>query len=65
MTGGNIIIPIDMRTLATIMSITRNGMKIMKPIWNAVFISLNAKAGTKHRQRNVFQCFGTLRLIVS
>jgi hypothetical protein len=31
------------------MSITRKGMKIMKPIWNAVFSSLVTKAGTSTR----------------
>ena len=39
-TGDSIIIPIDISTLATTMSITRNGMKTMKPIWNAVLSSL-------------------------
>ena len=34
-TGGNIIIPIDMRTDATTISIIRNGMKIKNPISNA------------------------------
>ena len=37
--------PNDISTLATTMSITRNGMKIMKPIWNADFSSLVTKAG--------------------
>ena len=46
MTGGSIIIPIAMSVLATTMSMTRNGMKIMNPIWNAVFNSLIAYAGT-------------------
>lgn len=31
-TGGSIIIPIDIKTLATTISITKNGMKTMKPI---------------------------------
>ena len=31
-TGGNIIIPIDINTLATIISITRKGIKIINPI---------------------------------
>ncbi|KAF1051252.1 MAG: hypothetical protein GAK34_01587 [Delftia tsuruhatensis] len=31
------------------MSMTRKGMKIMKPIWNAVFSSLVTKAGTSTR----------------
>ncbi len=38
--------PSDISTLATIMSMIRNGMKIRKPIWNAVFSSLATKAGT-------------------
>jgi hypothetical protein len=45
-TGESIIMPIDMSTLATTRSMIRNGMKIMKPIWNAVFNSLVTKAGT-------------------
>ena len=38
--GGNI------RILATTMSISRNGRKMTKPIWNAVFSSLSRNAGT-------------------
>ena len=34
-TGGNIIIPIDIKTEATTMSIIRNGTKIRNPISNA------------------------------
>src|SRR5450830_503782 len=49
-TGDSIIMPRDIRMLETTMSITRNGMKIMKPIWNAVFSSLVAKAGTRMRR---------------
>ena len=48
-TGDNIIIPKDIRTLATTMSITRNGIKIIKPIWNADFNSLMTNAGTSTR----------------
>ena len=48
-TGDSIIMPSDISTLATTMSITRNGMKIMKPIWNAVLSSLVTKAGTMTR----------------
>ncbi len=44
-TGDSIIMPIDISTLATTMSMIRNGMKTMKPIWNAVFSSLVTKAG--------------------
>ena len=45
-TGESIIIPRLISTLATIMSMTRKGMKIRKPIWNALFSSLVTKAGT-------------------
>src|SRR6202030_1970176 len=45
-TGDNIIMPIDISTLATTRSITRNGMNTMKPIWNAVFSSLVMNVGT-------------------
>ena len=45
-TGESIIMPMDMSTLATTMSMMRKGMKIMKPIWNAVFSSLVTNAGT-------------------
>ena len=48
-TGDSIIMPSDMRMLDTTMSITRNGMKIMKPIWNADLSSLVTKAGTSTR----------------
>ena len=48
-TGDSIIMPIDISTLATTMSMIRNGMKIMKPIWNAVFSSLVTKAGMSTR----------------
>ena len=44
--GDSIIMPIDISTLATTRSMIRNGMKIRKPIWNAVFSSLVMKAGT-------------------
>src|SRR5690606_31954133 len=45
--GESIIMPIAMRILATTMSMIRNGMKIMKPIWNAVFSSEVTNAGTR------------------
>src|SRR5699024_6586629 len=45
-TGGSIIIPIDIKTLATAISITKNGTKIIKHIRKAVLSSLIAKAGT-------------------
>src|SRR5690606_10120460 len=45
--GDSIIIPMAMSTLATTRSITRKGMKIMKPIWKAVLSSEVTKAGTR------------------
>ncbi len=39
--------PIAISTLDTTRSMIRNGMKIMKPIWNAVFSSDVTKAGTR------------------
>src|SRR5664279_1827457 len=48
-TGDIIIMPIDISTLATTMSIIRKGMKMMKPIWKAVFSSLVTKAGISTR----------------
>ncbi|MCY1251359.1 hypothetical protein D9M72_651130 [compost metagenome] len=39
--------PIAISTLATTRSMIRNGMKMVKPIWNAVFSSLVTKAGTR------------------
>ena len=44
--GETIIMPIDINTLETIKSMTRNGIKIMNPIWKAVFNSLVTNAGT-------------------
>ncbi|MNL23809.1 hypothetical protein D3C87_1452140 [compost metagenome] len=38
--------PMAISTLATTRSMIRNGMKMVKPIWNAVFSSLVTKAGT-------------------
>jgi hypothetical protein len=49
MIGGSIIIPIDMRTDATTMSMTRNGMNRRKPISNARDSSLIMNAGTRAR----------------
>ena len=46
-TGDSIIMPSDISTLATIMSITRNGMKIRKPIWKADLSSLVTNEGTR------------------
>src|SRR5690606_16001604 len=45
--GESIIIPMAIRILATTRSMIRNGMKIMKPIWKAVFSSEVTKAGTR------------------
>ena len=46
-TGDNIIMPMDMSTLATTRSMITNGMNSRKPIWNAVLSSLVMKAGTR------------------
>ena len=43
--GDSIIIPMDISTLATTRSMIRNGIKVRKPIWNAVFNSLVRNAG--------------------
>ena len=43
--GGTMIIPSDIKIEATMMSITKKGSKITKPIWKAIFNSLNIKAG--------------------
>src|SRR5207302_641112 len=45
--GGSIIMPIDISTLETTMSITRNGTMIRKPIWKAVFSSDIMNASTR------------------
>src|SRR3546814_10082342 len=45
MTGGSIIMPIDISTAATMMSITRKGRSSMKPISKARFSSEMRKAG--------------------
>ena len=44
--GGSIIIPIDIRTDETTISITINGIYIKKPKIKAVLNSLKIKAGT-------------------
>lgn len=49
MTGGSIIIPIDIRILATTMSMIRNGINSRKPISNARRSSLIMKAGIRAR----------------
>ncbi len=46
-TGGSIIIPIDIRALATIISITINGINKKIPILNATVSSFKIKAGIK------------------
>ena len=43
--GESIIIPNDIKTDATTISITKNGKKSKKPIWKAVFNSEVIKAG--------------------
>ncbi len=49
-TGDSIIMPKDIRMLDTTMSMTRKGMKIMNPIWNADLSSLVTNAGTSTRR---------------
>ena len=44
-TGDSIIMPSDISTLATTMSITRNGMKITKPMMKAIRSSERMNAG--------------------
>ena len=48
--GGSIIMPSDMRRLATTMSMTRKGRKTRKPISKARFSSPTRKAGKSTRQ---------------
>ena len=48
-TGGSITMPIDISVEATTRSITRNGRKIRKPIWNAVLSSLRMNEGISTR----------------
>ncbi len=45
MTGGSMIMPIDMRAEATTMSMMMNGMKSRIPILKATVISCRTKAG--------------------
>ena len=45
-TGGSIIMPSDMSTALTTRSITRKGMKMTKPMMNAVCNSERMNAGT-------------------
>jgi len=47
--GGTIIMPMDISTLATTRSMMRKGMKMVKPIWKAVFSSLMTKEGSRMR----------------
>ncbi len=44
-TGGSIIIPMDISVLATTISIMRNGMNSINPLVKARFSSLVIKAG--------------------
>ena len=44
--GESITMPIDISTLATTRSMMTNGIKMTKPIWNAVLSSLIMNAGT-------------------
>lgn len=65
MTGGNIIIPMAISVLETTISMIRKGIKIMKPIVNAFFISPMAKAKHHHCQRNIIVRGGFDRGIVA
>ena len=47
--GGTIIMPSAISTLATTRSMIRKGIKMVKPIWKAVFNSLVTKAGSSTR----------------
>src|SRR6185312_3110816 len=47
--GDSSIMPSDIITAATTMSMTMNGRKIRKPIWNPVLSSDVTKAGTRRR----------------
>src|SRR5205807_935807 len=60
-TGGSIIMPIDIRVELTTRSMTRNGRKIRKPIWNAVFSSLMMKAGIRVQVGTSARVLGRLR----
>ena len=52
--GDSIIMPMAIRMLAMIRSMTRNGRKIRKPIWKAADSSLTVKAGiTTTKSRSV------------
>ena len=46
-TGGSIIMPMLISVELTTRSMTRNGRKIRKPIWNAVLSSEIVKAGIR------------------
>ena len=65
MIGDSIIIPIAMRTLATTMSIIRNGINRINPIWNAVLSSLVTNAGIsiqKDTSSGVSYCTSEIRM---
>ena len=59
-TGGSIIIPMDISDELTTMSITRNGMKMMKPMMKAVFSSERMKAGISAAEAHVLRGCGAL-----
>ena len=56
--GGNITIPILDRTIATTMSMTKNGMTTTRPIWNAVRSSDRTNAGMAMRSGTSAAVFG-------
>jgi hypothetical protein len=57
-TGGTIIMPIAINTLAAKISIIKNGRKIIKPIINAVFNSETINDGTKTNVGTLARVFG-------
>ena len=63
--GGSIIIPIAISVEETTMSITRKGMKSIKPIWNALVSSLSMNAGmTVKRMASAIHGHPTLSEVV-
>ncbi len=66
--GGSMIIPMLISVEETIRSMIRNGRKIKKPIWKAVFSSETMKAGIRTSvgtSARVFGCLSCARLMNS
>src|SRR4029450_9743909 len=59
--GGNITMPSDISTALTMMSITRNGTKMTKPMMNASRSSLSTNDGTSVRRSTSLRSFGSGR----